>query len=278
MLASARPLTWIETLIPRRDAGATVAQWAGELDAKRILMIGATAMPESLHAEIIGALGPVAVVDADAGVRARMRRKSPCECTLIRRACATLDAAVTALTAANQSGAGVTASVLAAEHAALRCGAQDVRTLFSVDQGRTLRPFTVPAEQSADPLQAYVAVRQAGYWAEGFITLSAERQAAAATARAALRSGLAMALPGRRRGDLADAIARAVGAPHPVTREPVVSIGLALEESAGRADVLIAGEVLSLRAGVLDRDGAAIASAMVAVRDSGHELLWWHGP
>ena len=207
-----------------------------------------------------------------------MRRKSPCECTLIRRACATLDAAVTALTAANQSGAGVTASVLAAEHAALRCGAQDVRTLFSVDQGRTLRPFTVPAEQSADPLQAYVAVRQAGYWAEGFITLSAERQAAAATARAALRSGLAMALPGRRRGDLADAIARAVGAPHPVTREPVVSIGLALEESAGRADVLIAGEVLSLRAGVLDRDGAAIASAMVAVRDSGHELLWWHGP
>ena len=42
-----------------------------------------------------------------------------------------------------------------------------------------------PVETHVDPLQAYVAVRQAGYWAEGFVMLASFRSPQGRTTRAA---------------------------------------------------------------------------------------------
>ena len=274
MLPAAKPLTFVEKLQPLRNAGAAAAAWAQEIAARRLLLVAGDAMPPSMRAVLADNLSPIALQDATRPIRELMRAKSARERALIRDACAVLDHAVVALTDAVRAGAGATDAVLAAEHEAHARRAQDVRTLFSVDQGRTLRPFEVPVAGKIDPFQVYVAVRFAGYWAEGFCSLSARPPAALDVARAALRSALPLVKAGARRGDIADALAERGGASHPVAAVSAVSLGLSLDDPDDQDEVLLDGEVLSLRAGVLGDGGAAIVSAIVAVQSVGSTVLW----
>jgi Xaa-Pro aminopeptidase len=279
MLQAARPLTFIADLRPLRNVGEAVAQWAREQGGAPVL-IGGASMPYALHREIADAFGGE-IEDGTAGLRARMRRKSARELALLREACATLAAALAAIEAAHASGTSATAAILAGERAANRRGAQDVRTLFSRDGGRTLRPFETTAEHVVDPLQVYVAVRQFGYWAEGFAVLATSPHASAQRAGDVLRAGIAGMQAGTRCADVARSIAQAV---HPLHLHPVTAgvagnaIGLALEEhpliaTACEAE-LEAGGVYSLRAGLSDGRDHAIVSAMVAVHARGNEVLW----
>ena len=276
MLPAAKPLTWLDDILVLRDGAASMAEWVRDQALRSLLVIGGGAMPQDLHGAIMRLPG-VTCVDATALLRGLMRRKTARELALARTACTTLAAAAAALAEAQRAGAGVTAAILAAEQAAWGQGAQDVRTLFSLDHGRTFRPFGVPIEAPANPLAAYLAVRRHGYWAEGFVTRAREADPALRRARAGLQAGLSAARPGVTRRAVADAIAHAVGAPHPIARPSVASIGLGLDDCGDAADVLDAGEVLSLRAGVLDQGGAAVASAVIAVHDHGNEVLWQQG-
>jgi len=171
--------------------------------------------------------------------------------------------------------------ILAGEHAASRRGAQDVRTLFSRDGGCTLRPFEITVERVLDPLQVYIAVRQYGYWAEGFAVLTASPHPCAQRAGDVLRSAVERMQAGGRCGDLARGIAQAV---HPLTLHPVTArvagnaIGLALEAhpliAAGSEESFEDGGVYSLRVGLVDQRDHAIVSVMVAVHGRGNEVLW----
>jgi hypothetical protein len=279
MLQAAKPLTFIADLRPLRDLGKTVAQWAREQGGAPVL-IGGAAMSYALHREIADALrGELA--DKTAALRALMRRKSARELALLFEACATLAAAVTAMGAAQRAGAKATDAILAGERAANRRGAQDVRTLFSRDGGRTLRPFEITVERVLDPLQVYIAVRQCGYWAEGFAVLTASPHPCAQRAGDVLRSAVERMQAGGRCGDLARGIAQAV---LPLTLHPVTArvagnaIGLALEEhpliAAGSEESFEDGGVYSLRIGLSDARSHAIVSAMVAVHGRGNEVLW----
>jgi len=167
-------------------------------------------------------------------------------------------------------------SVLAGERAAIDCGAQDVRTLFSRDGGRTLRPLDQPYDGYCDPLQVHVAVRRFNYWAEGFAQLSKEPQPAAALAHLLLDNAMSALRPGVAFVQLAEVVA--VSDPyrvHPVTLDALASpIGLALDALPG-SGTIEAGEVYSVRVGLTDgADGNAIVSAMVAVHDNGNDILW----
>ena len=155
--------------------------------------------------------------DKTAELRRLMGRKSARELAVLREACATLDAAVAAMRAAQGSGAGVTAAVLAGEQAANRRGAQDIRTLFSLDGGRTLRPFETLVERAVDPLQVYVAVRQLGYWAEGFAVLTASPHPCAQRAGTVLRGAVAGCKPASAAARLRAALRRRALPLHPVT-------------------------------------------------------------
>jgi Xaa-Pro aminopeptidase len=217
--------------------------------------------------------------DKTAELRRLMGRKSASELAAQRETCAALDAAVAAMRAAQRSGAGVTAAVLAGEQAANRRGAQEVRTLFSLDRGRTLRPFETLVERAVDPLQVYVAVRQLGYWAEGFAVLTASPHPCAERADAVLRSGITRMQAGERCSEPARSITQAGHPLHPVTARVVGNaIDLTLEEhpliAAGCEDRIEAGGVYSLRAGLSDERGHGIISAMVAVHEHGNEVLW----
>jgi len=279
MLQAAKPLTFIADLRPLRDVGKTVAQWAREQSGTPLL-IGGAAMPCALHREIADALGGE-IADNTAALRVLMRRKSARELALLREACATLAAAVTAMDAAQGAGAKATDVILAGERAANRRGAQDVRTLFSRDGGRTLRPFETTIERAVDPLQVYVAVRQFSYWAEGFAVLAASPDPCAQRAGDVLRSAVERMQAGGSCSELARSIAQAV---HPLTLHPVTAraagnaIGLALEEhpliAGGSEESFEDGGVYSLRIGLSDARGHAIVSAMVAVHGRGNEVLW----
>lgn len=280
MMQAAKPLTFIESVQPLRNVGATVAQWAREQSGGgRPVLIGGAFMPQGLHREFTEAVGTIA--DKTADLHALMRRKSARELDAIREACATLDAAVAAMNEAQRSGAGATAVVLAGEQAANRAGAQDVRTLFSLDGGRTLRPFETSVEGAVDPLQVYVAVRQHGYWAEGFAVVTATPNPYVEGADEVLQYVIEMIRTGVRCSDIGRSITEAIQPfnPHPITRQVQGNaIGLALEEhpliAESSEDVFETGGVYSLRVGLADERAHAIVSAMVAVNDYGCGLLW----
>jgi hypothetical protein len=267
MLGAAKPLTWITDIVPLK-----------ELERTRMadgVLIGGGYMPTALR-RTVGDTG----VDATPQLWTQMRRKSRYELDAIRAACAALGAAITAIAGAQTSGASVTAAILAGERAANDHGAQDVRTLFSINGGRTLQPFEILIERKVDPLQVYVAVRKFNYWAEGFAVLTKRPSAAAAKATAVLGAVLPMIKAGHSTAAVANFIASAHSSYrcHPVTEDAFASpIGLALEEPphTDLGATFEAGDVYSLKLGITDgADQHAMVSAMMAVRDQCNELLW----
>jgi hypothetical protein len=269
MLDSARPLTWIDDLLPLRGVAKALRDWRRELGGRaRLVLIGGDAMPFGLHRDITAALG-VDTIDITSRLAPLMARKSARELAAIEEACATLDGAFGAIGKAWRSGAAVANAMLAAEQAANRRGAQDVRTLFSADGGHTLMPFTVLDARRIAPLQVYVAVRQHGYWVDGFQLFCDSPNAALAAARAALIACTAPPGIGRSRGEVAASLAAACASGgrrvHPVVAgELVKPVGLALEAPPGDdpdGDLFAANSVYSARAGVIIGSEAAIVSS-----------------
>jgi hypothetical protein len=272
MIGAMKPLTFITEMAPLGALGKAVAGWSP-------LLIGGDEMPVAMRKTVADATGGK-VQDASGVVRALMRRKSPVELAAIGDACSVLDAAVATIANAHRAGDGVTAAVLAGERAAIERGAQDVRTLFSLDGGRTLRPFEAFDERHIDRLQVYVAVRLFNYWAEGFATVSNSSQPAASLAALLLDNALSAIGAGVPFTQLARITA--VTAPyrtHPAIQgASVEAIGLALGDPPDAAGAFEAGEVYSVRVGLTDGGGEhAIVSAMIAMSATKCDVLWRTG-
>jgi hypothetical protein len=261
-LAAAKRLTWVKNVELLSDPKKAVADWAASLGVSgmpRLALLGGTQMRGPMRE---GLASQAVLVDATAALATAMARKSPSELAAIRGGCAMLAEAMNALRAAHAAGATVTRAVLEAEHAAHRKGAQDVQSLFSLDGGRTLRPFEELLERTVDPLQTFIAARHAGYWVAGFV--AAAKRPSEAGARA-LDGMIALA----REGAASSALAKF--AAHPLAAaSPVSSVGQAIDEPV---QTLRSGGVYALHAGVSD-GGHALSSAIVAVRGSGCEVLW----
>jgi len=286
MSPAAQRLTWIEKIQPLQDAGRTVIHWmtgsSGSVGRHAVLVAGEY-MRSALHRSLSEGFGSEnRPADATSSLRTLMRRKRPRELAAIREACAILNAATKTLAEAKSSGASVTTAVLEAERTAYQSGAQDVRTLFSVDGGQTLRPFEVPINHAVDPLQAYIAVCNAGYWGEGFVALAASKDPALTKATDGLKAATQIATPGIKSCDLVRVAAEGIKPYgfHAMTAANVGnSIGLSLEEApllwADGEEELEAGSVYTLRVGVSDgREHHAFASAMIYVHHDGNEVLW----
>jgi len=285
MIGAARPLTFVTELKPLRG-GEAIGRRAAESRARRSgapLLIGGGYMPTALRQDIVEAIGEPPI-DATAQVWTLMRRTTKYEQLAMYNTGVALGATVDAIVSAFEAGAGVTDAVLAGERAAYDDGAQDVRTLFSLNGGHTLQPFTAPIEQQVDPLQVYVAVRRFNYWAEGFDSISTKPQPAFDKAQDLLRLALAAIKPGVDPADVEKRVVTVMAPyrPHPVTEGALVSrIGMALEEpphtNAGAP--LQAWEFCSVRVGITDSaQNHAIASAMIRVRDEGLDVFWSAAP
>ena len=277
MLGAAKPLTWVETLLPLREAGATIARWRDELAPGGLALVNGDAMPLGLWQGIETALG-APLPDVTAIVADAMRRKSPRELALVREACASLDAAFAAMRAAQLDRKSVSDVVLAGEQAAWQRGAQDVRSLFGRD-GR-LAPYVMRDDAPADLLHVYLAARHDGYWADGFAALTRDEAPIADSARILLDEALSLAKPGAPYRAVAEVLARAPGArayPAPA-KDFGGALGLALEEPGGLTaaswERFAPGEVFSVRASLQDDEGDAVVSAVIAITESGYDVLW----
>jgi hypothetical protein len=277
MIGAARPLTFIENLGTLKDVAAGIAAGGS---AQRSLLVGADGMPVALRRTITEALGGAEVTtDATAHVGAQMRRKSRYELDAIDAAVKATGVARKAMRETLMAGGGVTDVILAGERAANGAGAQDVRTLFSLDGGRTLRPFLGLVEPQVDPLMTYLAIRRFNYWAECFplFTTRPEPTRLHEKSFEALGSALSAIKAGVRTQDIGQLIAATM---QPYEAHPVIApafaqrMGLGLDQPS-HVDVGASfeeGEVYSLRTGATDgANGGMICSSMILVGKDGVE-------
>lgn len=280
MMVNAKRLTWAEDVRPQRDVPKHITEWADEAAGAGALGFWTTeAMPAELLPRLQAGLGERKLVDVSASLNALLREKSPVALKLTREACGMLDKAVAAMKGRFNGESGREAAI-AAEKAAANAGAQDVRVLISLSKGGTPTAIDYPDGGKLDPLLAYIAVRHAGYWAEGYVTLTSMTFESITRTQAALQAMLAVAKAGTTTAELRDAAQTAFGslAIHPAVRRPAVGIGLMLEETEaepGGVSKLEAGRVYSLRAGAhVSISDNALMSAMIVPKADGVDVLW----
>jgi Xaa-Pro dipeptidase len=286
MVSSAKRLTWVEDVRPLNNLRNTLKEWLAEMvrDGRAGLCLwGGNRIAQRPYLAVEDASQTFGkVIDLDDQLDGLRRRKSPSELELLRQACRVLDVACDAFERAAVEGSGARSAALAAELAAFSNGAQDVRILASARNGGPPLPFDGPDDLRVAPLLACLAVRFAGYWAEGLVTVAPPPSGALARAKAALAAMLREARPGATSSDLFR-----VAASHlpPCKLPPLIEsaigngIGTSFEESPilarGERARLEEGGVYTLRSGATaEGSDNAIVSAMVAVTGTGIEILW----
>jgi hypothetical protein len=281
MLGAARPLTFIENVASLKELAAALGG-----NGARALIIGADYMPVAFRRSVMEAIGQeVLLQDATAQVWSQMRRKSRYELDAIDAAVKTTGAVRKAMREALMSGAGVTEVVSAGELAAIAAGAQDVRTLFSLDQGRTLRPFAVPIQQQADPLLTYLAIRRFNYWAECFPLFTTRPEPtrlydkawdAMVSAVSAIKAGVAT----HEIGQLIAAAIQPYQAHPAIARAFAQRMGLALDQPP-YTDIgasFEGGEVYSLRIGAMDEARTSMICSRMFIVEADGIVAFDEGP
>ena len=238
------------------------------------------AMTEELHSVLRSAAAPLGrLVELQEPLERLRRHKSPCEQGLLRRAGEILTGTVTRLRKEVAGGTGARSAAVAAECEAYARGAQDARVYTSIRNGGSPLPFDTAADPMPEPLLASVAVRYAGYWAAGHVTLNS-RSPLLQRAETALREVIDNTRPGISTEALLEVADRALA---PYRRNParrlVSGIGLSLAEGpdGSRKDmVLDEGDACVFALETADGDppeSRAQVSAMLIVRGTGAELL-----
>jgi Xaa-Pro aminopeptidase len=286
MLSAAKLLSWVDDVRAFGDLGNAIRDWLKDLAPVRNVVLGLWGHQAMAHRPYMALAGATQsfgkLIELAEPLDALRRNKSPRERELLDRASRILAASSGVFARTAIGGRGARSAALAAERAAFALGAQDVGILASARDGGPPLPFDGPADVPVDPLLACLAVRFAGYWAEGLVTISSTPYGALARAEASLRAMLEEARAGARSSDLARVAASHLSPyrVHSVVEYEIgSSIGLSLEESRslGRdeSSQLEVGGVYTLRSGAMGegRDNA-IVSAMIAVERARVEVLW----
>jgi Xaa-Pro aminopeptidase len=287
-LPAMRTLTWIADV--RSGMGP---EWEKAFDpwlehftggqAQKLGTLGFDIMAPVLDAAVRRSLGDRFVLQrADDIVAIPSRRKRPRELTMMRASCKLLKTAAKTFAESWRGNHEPETAALDAERVARSLAAQDVRTLVSLDGGRTLVPFQGRFEKCEGPLVGYLAVKVLGYWADMFITVDdGSITTAARQTAAALDAIIADMRPGARSGALH---AKALDALAPYKLHPVLGgsighgIGLSLHEGpefqASADAALVEDGVYALQVGAAEANASnALMSAIVRVAAKGTEVL-----
>lgn len=247
----------------------------------RVGTVGFDVIQPRLFRQVERSIGErIRLAPAD-GFESTARAMRPRELSLVREACAVVKAAARAMVQASRGGAGAETAALAGERTARSMAAQDVRTLVSLDGGRTLVPFRGEFQANTGSLVAYIAVKVMGFWAELFVDAAERSKDPVPGGRSALDALKTGIRPGATGAQLHAQVARALGSRplHPVLSASLGRrIGLSLNEGCElRHDSqrpLEAGSVFALHVGARDQNGGGeLASAMVFLTAKGPEVL-----
>jgi Xaa-Pro aminopeptidase len=287
-LPAMRTLTWIADV--RSGMGP---EWVNAFDpwferfkgdqTQKLATIGFDIMAPVLYAAVRRSLGERFVLQrADDVVAIPSSGKRPRELTMMRASCKLLETAAATFAESWRANHEPETAALDAERVARSLAAQDVRTLVSLDGGRTLVPFQGRFEKCAGPLVGYLAVKVLGYWADMFVTVDdGSITPAARHAASALDAIIADMRPGAR----IDALhAKALSALAPYKFHPALGgsigrgIGLSLHEGpefrASEDATLVEDGVYTLQVGAADaKAGNALTSAIVRITAKGTEVL-----
>ena len=279
-----RLMTWIPEVMSAWNWETAFDPWLANINpdgGADIGMVRFDLMRPALFQSIEKSLGNrFRLTEADAEVRARSTR--PRELSLTRDACAVARSGAAFFLQAWHDGGGAETAALAGERRARALAAQDVRTLVSFDDGRTLAPFrgAFAPKSTAKRLLGYIAVKHRGYWAESFVAAAERPGALQERVETALNAALRLAAPGISGPALFAAGTEPLSG---LTLHPALSgsvgrrIGLSAGEGCGltrdAGHVLAVGDVYALHVGAREGETGAIASAMVAITEGGSELL-----
>jgi Xaa-Pro aminopeptidase len=287
-LPAMRSLTWIAD--GRSGMGPEWAKsfdpWFEQFQSEHAVSLGTLGfdfMAPVLFQSVRNSLGKRFVLQkADDILGLASRPKRPRELTMIRASCKVLDAAAKTFADSWRNNHAPETAALDAERVARSLAAQDVRTLVSLDGGRTLVPYQGLFEQKAGPLVGYIAVKMAGYWADMFVTVNdGDAGPAARHTEAALAALIAMVQPGVSSAKL---YAVAADALRPFVLHPVLGesaghgIGLSLQEDpvlrAAEDTALVEDGIYTLQVGTADaKSGPVLVSAIVRNTRTGAEVL-----
>lgn len=280
-----RTMTWIAEVHSGWEWDKSIDPWLNGLSGAApatLATVGFDLMAPVLYGALARSLGTrFHLVRGDDRLTVPPRRKRAREVSLIRDACTVLTAGAEAFVKTWRDTGAAESGALAGERIARRMAAQDVRTLVSLDGGRTLVPFQGLFKRGPGPLVGYLAVKLAGYWADMLLTVDDDVTPAMRAAGHALDRLLAQAGAGTPIADLYTVAARAI---EPLTLHPALNgsigraIGLSLHEPPEfrptENAALENGAVYALQVGVADAHaGSALISAMVHVTDKGTEVL-----
>jgi Xaa-Pro aminopeptidase len=280
-------MTWFPDVMSGWNWESAFDPWLARFDGDGPIEIGGVGldlMRPPLAASLQKSLGNRGRLHTADDALAAVRTLRPRELSQIRAASRLVQTAAAAIVEPWRQGMGVEAAALEGERTARLMAAQDVRTLVSLDGGRTLVPFRGAFEPQADrlaPLAGYIAVKHMGYWADLFVTGLRGASGIHQRADAGLRALLELAKPGAGASDLFASAAKELG---PYQLHPVLSgsvgrrLGLSLNEGGEiRHDsrhTLAPGDVYSLHVGACDpQSGGALTSAMVAITATGSDIL-----
>lgn len=234
-------------------------------------------MDEALFAKVDGAGVLADSVDMTERMLALRRCKIGAETAILRTAAEALSEAEDALRQGWGDGLSDSACLASAQAAALRAGAQDVRVLFSADDGDRFEPYQGLDDDSSDHLVVYLALRRWGYWVDGFVTLAGVDLQPGPDASWRLKGLLAAARPGVRIDSLLPA--RDLQAPPGgLAAGPIHGIGTTLQEwpdPARPGERLQLGDACSVRAWVRDEAGRlTVESAVIRIGVNEPEVIW----
>lgn len=290
-LPAMRSLSWIADV--RSGMGAEwenaftpwFARFAGEATVE-FGTLGFDIMAPLLHQSVRRSLGErFSLRRADDALAIPPQRKRPRELTMMRMSCQLVEAAAKAFADAWRKTGEPETAALEAERLARSLAAQDVRTLISLDGGRTLVPYQGRFEKKAGPLVGYVAVKAMGYWADLFVMVDERRTRASRHAETALDALIAAVRPRAGAGEIHG---RAIDTLAPFRLHTVLGgsvghgIGLSLNEQpefrAGADSELVEDGVYTLQLGIADASaGNALVSAVVRAGAKGPEI-WARSP
>jgi len=279
-----RSMTWIADVRSGWEWDKAFDPWFDRFDGETVPLgtIGFDRMALALSQSVRRSLGErFTLLRADDLLKIPRSAKRPRELSMMRRSCEVLDAAANAFVASWRRNQAPETAALDAERTARAMAAQDVRTLVSLDGGRTLLPFQGKFEAVAKPLVGYIAVKVAGYWADMFIAAGMPTVPVACQAEAALDALVAAVRPGVAAADLYQ---RAIATLRPYKLHPVLGgsvghgIGLSLHEGPefgeGCPVSLEEDGIYCLQVGLADPPPSYILiSAIIRTTAKGAEVL-----
>ncbi len=279
-----RQLTWIADVRSAWEWESGFESWLASVSSAEPVDLGALgfeAMPLSLLRSVEKTLGDRFRLQVADALMPTLCPPRPRELSLLREAADLARDAGDAMVSAWRRGKGAEQAALEAERCARTQAAQDVRTLMSLDGGRSLVPCRGAFAGREDRLLGYIAVKRMGYWAELFVTASTQPNELLARSQAALAAALQAVRPGVPASAIYEKAVAPLGALslHPVLGGRIGRrIGLSLDEGGAiRRDSTHAfapGQIYAIHLGVRESaQGGAVVGAMIAVGEQSVEIL-----